>query len=324
MTKQSFKALCIDGGGVRGIYPATILNEIEKRLGTPVIEHFDLAAGTSTGAIIAANAAVQNPMDEATELFEKHAESIFQKPPWRCGIAKSRYGKRKLRKLLQEQFGDTKLKEIKPPCCLMIPAFNISTGTVHVFKSAYLAQFEPYRRDGEVPLVQAVLASCSAPTYFDPEQIKQPGRAEPDLICDGGLWANDPSIFALTEAVAKFERAPEEVKILSIGTGDQKTLYAQAPRAPSINSRKRLWGLMAGWGGTKLIDTILNAQSQASSNQAELILKGRYPKGRHLRINSEIPEKFGLDKPEYLSMMQAKAEEALETRWTEIENFLTE
>ena len=91
------------------------------------------------------------------------------------------------------------LGEISTP--LMITSSDISTGGVHVFKSRYLKDLgEPYVRDGNVALSEAILASCVAPTYFDPMPVGD------FLLADGGLWANNPSIIALTEAVSKFGR----------------------------------------------------------------------------------------------------------------------
>ena len=91
------------------------------------------------------------------------------------------------------------LGEVSTP--LLITSADLATGGVHVFKSAYLAQLgEPYDRDGDVLLRDAILASCAAPTFFDPKQV------ESHLLVDGGLWANNPSIIALTEALSKFNR----------------------------------------------------------------------------------------------------------------------
>ena len=87
----------------------------------------------------------------------------------------------------------------------MITSSDISTGSVHLFKSRYLGELgEPYVRDGAVLLSDAILASCSAPTYFDPVHVDN------YLLADGGLWANNPSIIALVEAVSKFGQPIEQ------------------------------------------------------------------------------------------------------------------
>ena len=92
---------------------------------------------------------------------------------------------------------DLTLGQISAP--LIITSSNIATGGVHVFKSRYLAELgEPYVRDRDIPLIEAILASSAAPTYFDPVQVDE------SLLADGGLWANNPSILAVTEAISKF------------------------------------------------------------------------------------------------------------------------
>ena len=155
-----------------------------------------------------------------------------------------------------------------------------------MFKSAYpRALGEPYVRDSDVALSDAILASCAAPTYFDPVPVGA------FLLADGGLWANNPSIMALTEAVSKFNRSVEQVRILSVGTGHSANIY----------SRCRLWGLITGWGREKLVSYVLRLQSEASANMAKLLLGDRY-----LRLDPEI-EAWDLDDTEHLDSLKALA-----------------
>ena len=168
----------------------------------------------------------------------------------------------------------------------MIMCSNISTGGVHVFKSRYLKDLgQPYVRDANVDLCDAILASCADPTYFDPVSVGD------FLLADGGLWANNPSIMALTEAVSKFGRSVEQVRILSIGTGHSVNLY----------SRRRRLGLITGWGREKLVSYVLRLQSDASADMAKLLLADRY-----LRMDPEI-EAWDLDDIEHLENLKALA-----------------
>ena len=155
---------------------------------------------------------------------------------------RSKYSSRSLEQVIRSCVSDLTLGEISTP--LMITGSDISTGGVHVFKSRYLKDLgEPYIRDGDVVLSDAILASCAAPAYFDPVPVGD------FLLADGGLWANNPSIIALTEAVSKFRWSVEQVRILSIGTGHSVNLYSQ----------NRLWGLMTGWGREKLVSYVSQA-----------------------------------------------------------------
>ena len=282
--ETTFHVLALDGGGARGIYSAQILACIEQLTGVPVREHFDLIAGTSTGAIIAGAAAVGIPMDRVVELFKDESPRIFRKRRLGSFHIRSKYSRRSLEEVVRSCVSGLTLGEVSTP--LMILGSDISTGGVHVFKSRYLKDLgEPYVRDANVVLSDAILASCAAPTFFDPVSVGD------FLLADGGLWGNNPSIMALTESVSKFGRSVEQVRILSIGTGHSVNLYSQ----------NRLWGLITGWGREKLVSYVLRLQSDASANMAKLLLADRY-----LRIDPEI-EAWDLDDIEHLDNLKALA-----------------
>ena len=281
---NAFNVLALDGGGARGIYSAQILACIEELMGVPVREHFDLIAGTSTGSIIAGAAAVGIPMARIVKLFKDESPLIFRKRRLGSFHIRSKYSRRSLEQVVKNYVSGLTLGEVSTP--LMILGSDITTGGVHVFKSRYLKDLgEPYFRDEDVVLSDAILASCAAPTFFDPVLVGD------FLVADGGLWANNPSIMALTESVSKFRRSVEQVRILSIGTGHSANLYSQ----------NRLWGLITGWGREKLVSYVLRLQSDASANMAKLLLADRY-----LRIDPEI-EAWDLDDIEHLDNLKALA-----------------
>ena len=280
-----FHILSLDGGGARGIYPAQILASIEKTSGIAVKDHFDLIAGTSTGSIIAGAAAAGIPLETVVDLFERHSARIFKKRLFHRGIFRSKYPSGPLREMVQSHFPTVTMGKIPTP--LLITSSDISTGGVYVFKSRYMEELgEPYVRDRDIPLHDAILASCAAPTYFDPVQVGRP------LLADGGLWANNPSILAVTEAISKFGRSVEQIHILSIGTGHSPNLYR----------RRRFWGIATGWGRTKLVSYFLDLQSQSSTNMARLILENRY-----VRLDPDI-EDWDLDDTDHLDTLKALAD----------------
>lgn len=281
---SGFHILALDGGGARGIYSAQILASIEQVNGVPIKEQFDLIAGTSTGAIVAGAVAAGIPMDKIVELFKTEAPRIFRRRWFSWLQVRSKYPSHPLGQIVRAYLPDMTLGEISTP--LMITSSDISTGGVHVFKSRYLKELgEPYVRDADVALGDAILASCVAPTYFDPMPVGD------FLLADGGLWANNPSIIALTEAMSKFGQSVEEVHILSIGTGHSVNLY----------THNRFWGLITGWGRRKLVAYVLRLQSEASANMAKLLLGDRY-----LRLDPEI-EDWALDDLEHLDTLKAMA-----------------
>ena len=280
----NFSILALDGGGARGIYPAQVLAGIEQTYGAKIKDCFDLLAGTSTGSIIAGGAAAGIPMEQIVKLFEDESPRIFRKGRLRLGLFRSKYSWKLLDKALKTHLPSVTLGQISS--ALMITSSDISTGRVYVFKSGYLKDLgEPYVRDGDILLKDAILASCAAPSYFDPAAVGG------YLLADGGLWANNPSIIAFTEAVAKFGKNVDSIKILSIGTGHSTNMY----------HKERLWGVMTGWQHKKLISYSLSVQSQASANMSSLLLKDRY-----LRLDPEIDD-WGLDDTKHLGNLKAFA-----------------
>lgn len=277
MGDKSFKILAVDGGGIRGVFPAHILNCIQRRLGLKIIDHFEMITGTSTGSIVAAAVACDVDLDQVLTLYKEHGPSIFTRisfwgPRKYEAAFRSRYKKDILASLLKGVFGEVKLGEISIP--LLIPATDIGNGGVHVFKSGYSKDFI---RDREVLLRDAVIASCSAPTYFDPSKVNE------YLLADGGLWANNPSLAAVIDAQKRLGKELSDIKILSIGTGHAKTCYG-------VGSDRK-WGLLNGWKGPEFIDFLMSLQAQSTQNYLQLLLN----ESQILRLNFESDCPLPLD-----------------------------
>ena len=297
---KEFRILAIDGGGSRGIYAAQLLHRIEQTYQVQIRDSFDLFAGTSTGSIIAGAIASDISMGEIADLFESKSPQVFRKEVYRCPLFLSKYSKGALREILDDCLPSRALSDIQTP--LMIMCSDIGTGGVYVFKSNYLEKFGlPYDRDREVQLRDAVMASCAAPTFFDPE------KSGDYLLADGGLWANNPSIIALTEAMSKFKVNIEDVKILSIGNGHRAKVY---------DGRCSFWGFLTAWGRQKFIEYILDLQSQASTNMAQLLLNDRF-----MRLDVEIDD-WALDDTEHLSELKALANRDFRRQELDIRAFI--
>jgi len=296
---NKFKILALDGGGVRGLYTATILQRIEKAFGIKCNDFFDLIVGTSAGSILAGALAVDIPIERASDLFLMQGADIFKKRAWSFyGLFKSRYRKDNLQKALAEQFGELRMGEIRKP--LMVVSSDLLNSQVYIHKSGYLSQFEAYNRDGDTKLSDAVLSSCAAPTYFDPHRFKD------QFLCDGGIWANNPSILGLVEAVSKFQREMSDIFILSVGAGGKNVLY---------NENARNWGFLRSWGGSKLIEYLLSLSSVSSTNVSKLLLKDNY-----LRINSDF--EYKLDNTSDLDELIRQGNKEFEESEADISRFL--
>lgn len=307
MTTQKFKILSIDGGGFRGAYSAHILKRIEEEFDIKWKTDFNLIAGTSTGSIIAAGLALGLSAKELFNFYQKYGADIFKKRfPRRKGLFASQYRQHDLKEILDSIFGNARLKDVEVP--LIIPSTDIGNGCVHVFKSAYHDEFV---RDPNVKVADAVLASCSAPTYFDPHLVD--GKY---LLCDGGLWANNPALVAMIDAQKRLDINLEDLMILSIGTGIGKQYYS-----PQDNQKKSIfgWGFITKWERNKFIDMILNLQAENSTNMLKLLLQ----EGQLLRINFEADRKLSLDDPSRLTDWVSKADHDFTHNYKDIARFLT-
>ncbi|WP_026841221.1 CBASS cGAMP-activated phospholipase [Citrifermentans bremense] len=307
MSGGVFRILAIDGGGIRGAFPAHVLNCIKQRLGIDIHNHFDMVAGTSTGSIVAA--AVVRRIDPAkvVAFYREHGPVIFERKkslwPDRCqpGV-QSIYESGTLKQILRKTFGDVKLGEISSP--LLIPATDIGNGGVHVFKSAYQAE-EDYQRDGNVPLYEAILASCSAPTYFDPTKVGE------YLLADGGLWANNPSLAAVIDAKRRLGVSLSDIRILSLGTGHAKTCYG--------TRYAKGWGLLSGWKGKEFINFLMSLQGQTTNNYLQLMLKP----DQILRLDFDSDCALPLDDCSALDDLVSNADRMFTHNSSRIKNFLT-
>ena len=297
---DTFHILALDGGGTRGIYTAQLLAKIEQAFGVPIKTYFDLIAGTSTGAIITGAAVSDIPMVEIVELFEIETPYIFRRRWYRIPLFLSKYPNQKLAQIIAKHIPATPLGEIETP--LMITSSEIAKSEVHIFRSDYRSRDSEIAPTGEdVSLRDAILASCAAPTFFAPKSVGN------FLLADGGLWANNPSTVAVTEALTAFGKETREIRMLSVGTGHSVNMYRN----------RRGWGFITGWGGAKLTSYVMTLQSQASANTAKLLLKENY-----LRINPEI-DFWELDTLTQLDTLKSLAERDFERYAAEIEAFIS-
>ena len=306
---MTFKILSIDGGGIRGVYPAHILKCFEEKLGINLFQSFDMIAGTSTGSIIAAGVACDIRATEMVNMYKEHGEDIFKKKKSRIPFKKlqnitqplleSVYDSGSLSKVLKGVFSDNTLGQIAKP--LILPATDVGNGGVHVFKSAYDPTFI---RDRLVKVRDAVLASCSAPTFFDPHKVDE------YLLSDGGLWANNPALVAVIDAQKRLAINYDDIQVVSIGTGHSKVAYGL--------KHKRSWGFATGWRHKEFINFMLSLQSQSALNYLKLHLKPE----QILRIDFESDTDLPLDDVSEIDNLISLADKNFTYRSKEISNFV--
>ncbi|WP_216829645.1 CBASS cGAMP-activated phospholipase [Alkalihalobacterium elongatum] len=300
------KMLCIDGGGIRGVFALAILQEIEERYECPIGELFDVVAGTSTGAIIAASITLKKKMSDVLEDYEKYGKKIFVRQT-KVGLFKSVYSDQYLRQFLQQAFGDVSLADIKEP--LLIPAVDLTHGRPFVHRSNY-GSLE--NSDLSVQLWDAVLSSCSAPVYFPPNKVKNKY-----LSIDGGLWANNPSLVCVTEAMDFFNKTLKDIKIVSLGTGQQNIDFTV--------DDKMDWGVKE-WLSfqfpsmkvtPKLLDLALHLSSESVSYHCQHLLGNNY-----LRLNAELGKEMSFDELEYIDELKEIGNKVIKEKENDVLAFL--
>jgi len=273
------RILSIDGGGIKGVFPASFLATVEDTIGASAANYFDLIVGTSTGGIIALGLGLGFSATEILAFYERMGPQIFGATGLRQILNKvrqvgtSKYGHRELKASLESLFGERKLGESRTR--LVVPSFNLETGEVHVFKTRHLARYD---RDHKERVVDVALATASAPTFF-PAHRSSSGIP----LIDGGIWANNPTGFAVVEGVAVLGWPNDAIHVLSLGCTAQ----------PFSISRARFHAYGLGYWGIKAAELFMAGQSSASLGVAANLIGHEDVR----RVNPVMPAgRFGLDK----------------------------
>lgn len=293
--------LSIDGGGIRGIVPALVLEDLTKRLAArgksaPLHTYFDLIAGTSAGALVAAGLAapraggqpgeaVATPA-ELAELFRSEGRRVFDANLWQRlrsgvlipGLRRARYSPAPLEAILKERFGDRRVHEALTG--LVVTAYDIESR-----KAVFITNGRDRhgRPSSDYLLREALRASTATPTFFVPAQARDLSADRIRTLVDGAVFANDPGVAAFVEG-RKLGWARDEIVLVSLGTGyeDQSFLYEQVAA----------WGLL-GWlnprKGIPILSIMMQGQASTASYQAEhLLTQSGGP--RYLRIDARLDQ----------------------------------
>jgi patatin-like phospholipase/acyl hydrolase len=293
------RILSIDGGGIKGVFPAAFLASLEADLKRPIGEYFDLIAGTSTGGIIAIGLAMGLTAKQLLDLYEERGPEIFSQADRSvCGKLKQlartakfyawgpKYTSGALEAALKDVLGDRRLGEAKTR--LLIPAWHGQMQSVYIFKTPHHARL---KTDYKELARDAAMATAAAPTYFR-EYI----TARDVGLVDGGVWANNPTGIAVTEAIGTLGWSAAELQVLSIGCLEEVTKMRDAYGAAGLIPK--LAGLfMAGQShGALGIAHILTGDVGGSDHRAI-----------H-RINQPVPEGFySLDDTGKIKSLKSRA-----------------
>lgn len=213
MADKFFRILSLDGGGAKGFYTLGVLHEVEKLCGGRLCEKFDLIYGTSTGSIIGALLALGHSVDEVYSLYDEHVLEVVGK--------KTKWGKsRALQKLAHEVFGRFSVADMKTGVGIVATRwviekpmiFKASAAQAHGRKASFIPFFG-------VEVGEAVQASCSAYPFFNRKFVKTESGENIELI-DGGYCANNPTLYAIADAIGALGVPEHQIRVVSIGVGE--------------------------------------------------------------------------------------------------------
>ena len=287
------KVLAIDGGGIRGLIPALVLAEIERRTGRRVADLVDMIAGTSTGAILACALGKPDPLpaQEIATLYVEEGPRIFDRSLLKQitslgGYLDERYSDKGLVRALERYLGDTPMTAAAVP--LMLTAYDTERRGLHFLRS-----------EGEgsgATMAQAAHASSAAPTYFEPVRL---GDA---TLIDGGVFAVNPSLCAYAEVGGRLD------VLLSLGTGE--------------HTRRLTHDEIEDWGQLEwarpLIDVVFDGGQDAVDFQLRALLGDRYVRLQILL--SEASDDLDDASEDNLARLRREAERLIAARDAEIDD----
>jgi uncharacterized protein len=263
-----FQVLALDGGGAKALFSAHVLARLEADLGISVADAFDLITGTSAGGIIALALGAGLRPAEIADHYERLVATVFPRSRrrwWRfpARLTHPSYDASVLRGALEGVLGARMLGD----SCkrLVIPSWDVQAACVHLFKTPH---HDRLRRDWKIPMVDVAMATSAAPAYFAAAHV------DGHRLVDGGIWANNPSVVGITEAVSMLGVPLAAVAVLNIGTMDQV----------SQHDRRLDTGGLVTWA-RQAVPLVLTAGSRGAQGIAEH-LAGRH---NYSRFDAVVP-----------------------------------
>lgn len=296
---MAFRVLSIDGGGMRGIYTATYLDSLERAFATrrdlsnglDIGKAFRLITGTSTGAIIGCGLAMNIRPMTMVDLYKNNGAKIFRrKMPSKFGcefITQLRtrpqdlkLGNAALKDALGEVFGTTTIRQVweERGIALAIPAVNMGTYRSWVFKTPHDPKTD--HRDDHYTLVDVCLSSSAAPLFRSLAVVTSPHGNGSNVFADGGLWANNPILVALLEALRILGNQDEDIEIFALGSCGK-------PEGEVITADEAHRGLFDWKLGGEAAKISIAAQEFAFDNMARFLVPHLKRSVRIVRFPSE-------------------------------------
>jgi uncharacterized protein len=270
----AYRIITFDGGGVRGALMVTLLKRLSLQFPS-FLDNVDLFAGTSTGSVCAVALAGGHSVDDLVEFYAQgNLKFVFT--PSHLNWFRPKYNNANFRTLVEKHLGDLSVGELKYN--FMAPSFELDDRAERDWRPVFFHNFpdSPFLNE---PVVDVVLRSAAAPTYFPSH----------DGFIDGGVMANNPSTAAIAIALGHKQPALQlaDIKLLSIGTGLTPTI---------IKTNTTGWGeiqwLLNPFGkpSDPILNILFDGVVEADHTTSKNILGKNY-----WRVNPTLPRPMLLD-----------------------------
>ena len=296
VSSKPFRVLSLDGGGMRGLYTATVLDTVAKHFASrraveslDIGKGFDLIVGTSTGGILAAALAHGQPLRKVIDLYRIEGAKIFTDPMpdtaerfnlirwlWRNKSKASNHNGH-LKSVLTNFFQSETLGQMyqRRGISLCIPSVKAEQQTTKVFKTPHNSRLT---FDAGYRLVDVCLATSAAPIFLPLVDVPDPMAVGQNFVyADGGLWANNPVLVGILEALEMTASSKRPIQVLSVST-------CPAPEGELIKPGNENFGFMQWRAGTKIVSLSLNAQAAGCEYMARLFQERLRELGRDITV----------------------------------------
>lgn len=337
-SQKPFRILSLDGGGIRGVITARILQEVESKIqehcGQSLAEYFDMIAGTSTGSLLAAAVSLGYSPAELIAIYTGKGLKIFPyrsltsparwKLLFKHGLSAPKFSNQGLVDVIsnmphfkREDGSYVRLKDVgktegqaQPRPILLILAYDALCRNTTFFTNHHPANLKKWY--DELPLWKICVASASAPTFFPACELTHEEHGDIDGKAvsehwsfphvDGGVTANNPSLCAVAQTL-KLGHRLEDIQLLSIGTGQNKK--------PLQHREIEGWGLIQ-WG-LRIADVFMEGQAELQSEVCQQLMGG-LEANRYLRLQFDLNDCFG-EPQNYLAQAPVLASAKRKNRW---------
>jgi len=316
---RPFRVLSIDGGGIRGLYTAVLLHGLAQRNARmndqptdrlDLGHAFDMVVGTSTGAILATAIASGVALEDVIQLYRGRSSAIFSDPTpppqerlrllrwlWRhkCRAASTPQA---LQDALQDVLGGETVGEMyqRRGVALCVPTIDVESQKSWVYKTPHDKDGRRLQRDNDYRLVDVCMSSAAAPIVFPLHGVAKPNDVGENInwFVDGGLWANNPVMVAMIEALS-FAPPDAPIELISVST-------CPPFKAASVNRARANRGLVGWKGGIGMLEVAIDSQSWAYDYMAKTLATQLGKRVEYLRltdpvISADESDELRLDNP---------------------------